>query len=313
MLRAICATAAALMLGLLAFGGTATAAPVFPPGLRIGLEPAPGLTLSHRFPGFEDPERHVAVAILDLPGAAYSGLMRSAVAKDQAGMTDVKRESFMFASGVGELVTGDAQDNGKSVHRWFLVASAAAVAVPNLTALIRVEIPEAARATYTDAVVRRMLASVTFRQVPLQEMLGMLPFKLTDMAGFRVVRVSRDGVVVADAENESAGKPYAIISVGRGAPDDPADRGRFARDLMMRSPVHDLKLTSAEAMRIKGQQGFEIRAQASGLNDVPIVLVQWLRFGGSGGFLRIIAVAQKSDFDAVFNRFRAVRDGVTFK
>jgi len=302
-----------LLLGLLSFAASATAVAVFPRGLRVGLEPAPGLTLSHRFPGFEDAERHVTVTVLDLPGAAYSGLMRSAVAKDQVGMVDVKRESFIFASGAGELVSGDAVENGTPVHRWFLVASAAAIAVPNLTALIRVEVPKAAGDAFPDAVVRRMLASVTFRHVPVQEMLGMLPFTLTDMAGFHVARVSREGVVVADPGAESTGKPYAIVEVGRGAPEDAADRGRFARDLLVRSPVRDLKLTSAEPMRIKGKQGFEIRAQGSGLKDEPIVLVQWLRFGAAGGFVRIVAVAQKPDFEAVFNRFRALRDGVTFK
>ncbi len=313
MFRAFGAPAAALLLGLLAFGASALAAPVFPPGLRVGLEPAPGLTLSHRFPGFEDTEHHVAVTILDLPGAAYDGIMRSAVTKNQSGMTDVKRENFTFASGFGLLVSGTAQDKGMPVRRWFLIASAAAIAVPDLTTLIRVEMPDAARAVYPDAAVRRMLASVTFRQVPLQELLGLLPFKLTDLAGFRVVKVAPDGVVLADATNEDPSKPYTVISIGRGAPDDPADRGRFARDLLTRSPLRDLKMTSAEPMRINGQQGHEIRAEATGAQGEPIALVQWLRFGGAGGFLRIVAVARRQEWSAEFNRFRALRDGVAFR
>jgi hypothetical protein len=312
MLRAFFA-AAAVVLSVLASGASAMAAPVFPPGLRVGLEPAAGLTVSRRFPGFEDAERHVSVTILELPAAAYDKLMRSAVAKDQQGMTEVKRESFTFAGGLGYLVSGEARDNGIPVHRWFLIASAAAVAVPNLAMMLRIEVPEPARAVYTDAIVRQMLASVAFRRVPLQELLGLLPFKLTAMAGFRVVKVMPGSVVVTDGE-DLAKQPYAIVTVGRGAPDQPADRPRFARNLLAASPVRDLKLTSAEAMRINGAPGHEIKAEATGLDGAPIALVQWLRFGGvSGGFLRIIAVAPRQKFDAMFNRFRALRDGVTFK
>jgi len=315
MFRAFCAAAAVTLLGLLAFDAGAAAAPVFPPGLRVGLEPAGELSPSRRFPGFEDSDRHVAVTILELPSAAYDKIMRSATAPDQRGLTDIKRESFVFASGVGLLVNGEAVDKGTRVHRWFLVASAAAVAVPNLTVLIRVEVPEPARAVYTDAAVRKMLASVTFRKVPLQEVLGLLPFKLTAMAGFQVAKVSPEGVVLADsAGKDLSARPYAIISVGRGAPDQTGDRGRFARYLLVRAPLRDLKLTSAESMRIGGWPGYEIRAEAIGFKGEPVALVQWLRFtGAGGGFLRIVAVARKAEFAGLFNRFRALRDGVTFK
>ena len=315
MFRTFCAAAAITVFGLLALDASAAATTVFPPGLRVGLEPTGDLIPSRRFPGFEDSEHHVAVTILELPSAAYDKIMRSAIAQNQQGLTDAKHESFIFASGVGMLVSGKARDNGIPTRRWFLVASAAAVAVPNLTALIRVDVPEAARTLYPDAAVRKMLASVTFRKVPLQELLGLLPFKLTAMAGFHVVRVSPDGVVVADDESADRGeRPYAIISIGRGAPEQVADRGRFARDLVIRAPLRDLKLTSGESMRIGGWPGYEIRADAVGPKGEPIALVQWLRFAGTGGgFLRIVAIAPKTEFDAVFNRFRELRDGIELK
>jgi hypothetical protein len=315
MFHRFCAAAAAAMLAFLVLGTGAMAVPVFPPGVRVGLEPAPGLSLSRRFPGFEDAARHVAVTILDLPAVAYDKLMRSANAKDQQGMTGVKRESFLFASGTGLLVSGEGNNNGLPVHRWFLVASAAEEQVPNLAALVRVEVPDAARTLYTDAIVRRMLASVTFRRVPLQEMVGLLPFKLTAMAGFKVVKALPDGLVVADDGKEAPSeKPYAIITIGRDAPDQPADRDRFAHNLLTATPLRNLKMTLAEPIRINGAPGHEIRAEAEGLHGEPIMLVQWLRFGGiGGGFLRIVAVAHKQDWDATFNRFRVLRDGIVFK
>ena len=56
--------------------------------------------------------------------------------------------------------------------------------------LIKVDVPDAARAVYSDAAIRQALASVTFRPAPIQEQLGLLPFKLGEMAGFRVVKVT---------------------------------------------------------------------------------------------------------------------------
>ena len=41
------------------------------------------------------------------------------------------------------------------------------------------------------------------------------------------------------------------------------------------------------------------------------MVAQWLRFGG-GGFLRVVGVGRKDDWDALFTRFRAVRDGINF-
>ena len=72
----------------------ASAPVVYPPGLRIGLEPAGELSVSRRFPGFEDAARQVAVTILDLPAAAFDQLSRSAFAPQTQELTDFKRESF---------------------------------------------------------------------------------------------------------------------------------------------------------------------------------------------------------------------------
>jgi hypothetical protein len=286
--------------------------PVYPPALRIGLEPPGDLKPSTHFPGFEDFDRKVAVTILDLPAGAHGELERAANAKDQHGLTDVTRENFSFHDGTGLLVTGRTQNNDVTLHKWILLATAAAD--QDLTMLITVEVPETALAVYSDAVIRKALASVTLRPAPIQEQLGLLPFKLGQLAGFRVVKVLPEGgVVLTEGPTEDLSKqPYVIVSLGRGAPEKPDDRARFARDLLSTAPLRDLTPQSADAMRIGGQPGFEIRAQAKGLNDEPIMVAQWLRFSG-GGFFRVVGVGRKDDWDALFTRFRAVRDGIDFR
>jgi hypothetical protein len=309
-LASLVAVWAALAILSPAFG----AETVFPPGLRVGLEPPGDLKLSTNFPGFEDVDRKVAIAILDLPAGAYAELERSASAKDQSGLTDVKREDFSFAGGKGVLIGAQAERDGVKLHKWILMATVPADQIPDLTMLINVEVPEAVIAVYSEAVIRKALSSVTFRPMPIEEQLGMLPFKIDQLAGFRVMKaLPVGGAILTDGPTDDLSKqPYVIVSVGRGSPDEPGDRGKFARDLLSSAPLRDLSVVSAEAMRIGGAPGFEIRAQGKGLNGEEISLVQWVRFGG-GAFLRIVGVGRKDDWDALFTRFRAVRDGIETK
>ena len=201
------------------------AEPAFPPGSRIGLEPPGDLKPSTRFPGFEDIDRKVAVTLLELPASAYAELARAANATEQRGLTDVKREEFSLRDGTGLLVTGRAQINDVALHKWILLATAAAD--KDLTVLINVEVPEAARAVYSDAVIRQALASVTFRPMPIQEQLGLLPFKLGQLAGFRVMQVlAQGGVILTEGPTDDLSKqPYVIVSIGQGSPEQaPAAR-----------------------------------------------------------------------------------------
>jgi hypothetical protein len=299
----------ALWAALAVLGPAFGAEPVFPPGSRIGLAPPGDLKPSTHFPGFEDIDRKVAVTILDLPAGVYGQLVQASQAKHQPGLTDVKREDFSFRSGAGTLISARAQQHDVKLHKWILLATAGAG--KGLDMMIEVDVPDAALAVYTDAAIRQALASVTFRPTPIQEQLGMLPFKVNELAGFRVVKVlPAGGVIMTDGPSDDTGQqPYVTISIGGGAPEQAGDRARFARDMLMSSPFRDLSLQTADAMRIGGLPGYEIRARAKGLNDEPLGLVQWMRFSGSG-FLRIVGFGRKDDWDTLFTRFRAVRDGV---
>jgi hypothetical protein len=289
----------------------ATAEPIFPPGLRIGLEPPGDLKLSNRFPGFEDSERKVVIAILDLPASAYRELEVAAFNRVQEQLQEVKRESFPFGSGIGFLISGISQQNDVKLYRWSLLAMGIGESVPNLTMLVNVEVPESALSVYPEAVIRKALASVTFRPAPIQEQLGLLPFRLDELSGFQVMQVLPTGTVIL-ADNQSDNKerqPFMIVSIERGGPVEATDRGVFARNLLTNAPVRDLSMQSGEAMRISGAPGHEIRASGKGPAGDPISVVQWLRFG-SGAFLRVIGVSPAEKWDQSFGRFRTVRDGI---
>ena len=141
-----------------------------------------------------------------------------------------------------------------------------------------------------------------------------MPFKLNDLGGFRVMQASpAGGVILTDGTSDDLTKQsYMIVALGPGAPSEPGERSKFAREMLSSAPLREINVTVSDPMRIGGLPGFEIRAQAKGLDGTPVVLVQWLRFG-SGGFLRIVGVSRKEDWDALFTRFRAVRDGIEMK
>ena len=151
---------------------------MFPPGLRIGLEPPGDLKPSTHFSGFEDFDRKVAISILDLPAGAYAELERTANAKNSHGLAGVKRENFSFRGGTGCC---SPARQGQRRHAAQMDPAGGRAADKDLTALINVEVPEAALAVYSDAVIRKALASVTFRPAPIQEQLGMLPFKVGNL------------------------------------------------------------------------------------------------------------------------------------
>ena len=63
-------------------------------------------------------------------------------------------------------------------------------------------------------------------------------------------------------------------------------------------------------MRIGQQPGHEIRLEGqSAADNSDVVIVQWMRFGGSG-FVRMVGISPKATWLDNFSRFRQIRDGI---
>jgi hypothetical protein len=301
-----------LALVIFCFGSAAYADPVYAPGLRIGLEPAGDLKPAPGVSGFQDPDRKTTVTIVEVPPVGYNSMQQALFGPAPAGATDITREIFSFQDGVGYLHTAKVVENGVSTKRWLLLTTPAGLK-QDLVALINVNVPETASKIYSDDVVRKMLASTTIREPPIAEQLGLIPFKVDDLAGFRVIRVMPDSVLLVEgASDDISRNPYMVVTIGRASPQQLDDRPRFARDMLGRTPLKELTLQSADDMRIGGSPGFEIRGKAQSLSDTPVTMVQWVRFMG-GGFIRIVGVSPNAQWDEMFGRFRTVRDGITIR
>lgn len=289
----------------------AGAEPVYPTGLRVGLEPPGNLKTSRDMPGFQDEATKASILILELPGRAYEELERAMAVTNPRGLTDAKRETFSYAQGTGVLVTGQSTDNGVPTRHWFLLAGKPDA---DLTTLINVGVPDAAKAAYPEDAIRKALVTVSFRPPPVDEQLSLMPFKLGALAGFRVMQVLREGAVVLTDGPDSNIEQQAsvIVSIGRGGGTTPNDRSLFARDMLTSSPFRELSLQSAEPMRIGGLPGNEIKAEAKAADGTPLSLVQWVRFG-SGGFLRVVAISSATRWPSEYPRFREIRDGIQMR
>ena len=286
---------------------------VFPIASRIGLIPPTGLKPSTSFPGFEDQTNNVYVRLVALPGTAYAEIEKTMTneALKKQGMTVEKREKLTLGGGSAILVIARQETNAGRIRKWLLIAP-----IDNLTALVSFEMPVKAPAAYPDAAIRTALASLATRpSIPDDEQLTLLPFRVGNTAGLRLVRVV-PGVAAQFTDGpkdslDATEQPQLVIAATAGGPQQAESRDRFARDALSGlPPFKDVRVINSEPMRIGGQPGHEIRAQAKDAQSgAEIEIVQWLRFG-TGAYLRILGFAPKDNWTPTFMRFRAVRDGL---
>jgi hypothetical protein len=285
---------------------------VYPPGSRLGLVPPPGLHASTSFPGFEDRDNNVALLLGALPPDAYAQFEKSDSAEGlkKLGATLEKREALTLPNGKAILVVGRQE----KLSTWMLVE-----ALPDMTAMITLRLPDTAKDVYPETVLRAMFASLAARaEVPVEEQLGLLPFRLGELAGFRIGGVLPGrGVLLTDVAADAAStviEPHIIVAMMPGGPAEAADREDVARQIFRSIPnLKEVRITASESIRIGGQQGHEIMANAKDpATGADVSLVQWLRFG-SGAYLHLVGVATTPAWTQAYARFRSVRDGLEAK
>jgi hypothetical protein len=285
---------------------------VYPPGSRLGLVPLSGMATSMRFFGFEDANTQAAIILAALPAEAYAGLEKSMTAESlkREGVILEKRETMPLPTGKAFLVIGRQQVDKQNVRKWILIGSS-----PALTALVTVQIPERAKNAYSEAAIRASLSSLNIREhVPLDEQLSLLPFQLGELAGFEVSAVMPGrAVLLKDPSAEAGGRPqsHMFVSVAPGGPAQAGGRDAFASDLFAAIPnIRNVRVSGAEPLRIGGQAGHQILAQAKDpAETTDLSVVQWVRFGG-GGYLQLVGIARSDAWRDAYPRFRAVRDGI---
>jgi hypothetical protein len=299
--------AAALL--LIAAASPAPAAdPVFPPGARVGMVPLVGLNPAKSFIGFETEDQGVKVVVADLPAEAYNEVA-SAFKGNPSGVSGIKPESIETGAGLGYYTVENAKDGATNVRRYSMIVPGVVFA-----GYIAVQVPENAWKIFSDDAVRQMFATAVVRkEVPADEQLALLSFKVSERSEFKNVRTLAPGaaVILADGDETTGfeAAPFMIIGIIGQTAASPF--GRLAQQIATTIPgVRDGRITMSEPIRIDGQPGYETRIEAtSGKDNTPVTIVQWLRFGSQSA-MRIIGSSPRDEWAKAFPRFRAVRDGI---
>src|SRR6202142_435677 len=119
-----------------------------------------------------------------------------------AGAGGVKPESIETAAGLAYYTAESTKDGATNVRRYSMILPGGTFA-----GYVAVQVPENATKIYTDDAVRQMFASAVVRtEVPVEEQLGLMPFKITELSDFKTIRTLAPGaaVILADG-NETTG------------------------------------------------------------------------------------------------------------
>jgi hypothetical protein len=284
---------------------------IFPPGARVGITPLVGLSRAKTFAGFETEDESVKVVVGELPAEAYGDVMNAFKANPPAA-GHTKPETLETAAGLAYYTAESSRDGTGNVRRYSMILPGGAFA-----GYVAVQVPEKASKIYTDEAMRQMFASAVVRkEVPVEEQLGLMPFKIGELGEFKTIRTLAPGsaILLTDGDETAgfAAAPFMVIGLIGSTPAQPEDRGRFAQQAATTIPgIRDARITMSEPVRIDGMPGYETRIDAtSGKDNTAVTVVQWLRFGGSAS-VRIIGFAPREEWSKAFSRFRAVRDGVS--
>jgi hypothetical protein len=288
----------------------AAAEPSYPRGMRVGLVPIEGLAPAQGFIGFESADHGVKVLLTELPAAAF-GEVEAAFKATPDGVNGVKPQNLETAAGKAYYTVETAKDGTEAVRRYSLI-----VAGGQFSGYVAVQVSEANSKTVSDDAVRQMFATVTVRKdVPVEEQLALMPFKIGQLSDFKTVRMlAPAAMLLADATDDTniEAAPFMVLGLIGAAPEKPDDRGRFAQQAAAQVPgLRDGRITMSEPVRIDGAPGYETRIEAtSGKGSTPVNVVQWLRFGSGNIAIRVIASSPREQWPTAFPRFRAVRDGI---
>ena len=302
-----------LALGLTLLSTLAFAQPVFPPGSRIGIVPPPGMTPSDRFQGFEDSARGVVLVVTELSVQSYAKVERdfSDAQMRAGGMELITRETIETPGGPAQLIGARQMENGVAMRKWALLTR-----TDDMTAIVIAALPESATDVYTDAMLRAALASTFIRtKLSPADMLAVLPYRLGDLGGFRLLRATPDGTAAFTLGPNDTSLPveqpyFAIVPLPLLEPPQPSGRDAFARRALARLMNRpDLRIVASEETRIGGDPVQEVVAESEDSRTrEALMMVLWLRFG-SGTLVQMFGIARKDQWAEVLPSMRAVRDG----
>ncbi|MCJ2015051.1 hypothetical protein [Methylobacterium sp. J-076] len=290
---------------------------IFPPGSRFGFQPPSDMVLSKRFSGFEREEGGATVSVVELPPNAFPELVSGftdANLRNQ-GFALAKKEPIKVGDNEAMLYTGeqpgDPATPAQAIHKWIVV-----VGTPTVTGLI---IAQATPEAETDETMRALVTDIAIRApLSLTQQVDALPFRITDDAGFRPVRVLAGNSVLltkgAKDQMQNLEQPILVIAQAIQTPPTAEQRDAFARAaLYANQTMKDFVVERSQSYRSNGIDWHEIVARATDMpTNKQVVVAQTIRFNPDG-YLRAVGVVREDQRGGVLAEFRQVVDSIQIK
>ncbi len=288
---------------------------VFPGGSSVGLVPPPGLVLSSSFSGFEDAAKGTSIVVTELPVDAYAALAAKFNSEGlrETGIEAGPPENWPVEGAVvSKLIRGSQIAAGIKYRKWVVLVGAKAT-----TAMVTVQIPDGVAGGLTDADVDTALRTITIRTPPsLDEQIAALPFKLSDTAGFRPVRVIAGATyLLTDGPNDVAtnsAQPMVIIASNLNTAPEASTRMDFAKQAFASlTGIKDVQSDNETSSKENGAEWVEIDGSAKdSTGGDPLYVAQIARFETSR-YVRAILIVRDSEKGKFSDRFRKLAKSMT--
>jgi hypothetical protein len=289
--------------------------PVFPGGSGVGLVPPAGVVLSTNFSGFEDAARGTSIVVTELPTDAYAALAAKFNPEGlrETGIEAGPAENWPVEGAVvSKLIRGSQVAAGIKYRKWVVLVGA-----KTTTAMVTVQIPDGVPGGLSDADVETALRTIAVRTPPsLDEQVAALPFKLSDTAGFRPVRVIAGATyLLTDGPNDIAtnpSQPMIIIASNLNTAPDASLRMDFAKQAFASlTGIKDVHSNNETSSQVNGAEWVEIDGSGKdSASGEPLYVAQIARFETSR-YVRAILIVKESEKDKYSGRFRKLAKSMT--
>lgn len=308
------------LLGVGGVQGAMAQEPQTVPGTTVSMVPPDGFVPATSFAGFMKEEAQASVVIVEMPAEASAQLSQLfsdlETAKEnfaaQKVAVEAREEITTSTGGTVPMLSGTQQASGVTYVKWIALFQGAK------TVLITVQTPQDGELEAAD--VKTMLASVSLQdeEPNVEDKLAALPFGIEPAEPFRVIdTLGGSGVLMMAGEldvDPSGTQPMLIAVYQLSAPIDPNNLEAAAEQSLMQTRDFDTaQIEERRPVEFAGLDGIMLRGTHSDPSGGEKSFSQYMAIGDRGRFVRLLASAEKSQFEDLEPSIAAIAGSVAFR
>lgn len=309
--HAIFTGALALLLALAAPAGAQQKQVI--PGTTVSLVAPLGFTPTSSFAGLQNEKTKASIVIVEMPAEAHAQLgplfadLGSAKANfARQGVELEDRDEVETPAGTVPLLSGTQKANGVTFAKWIALLKGAK------TVLITIQSPEDADFDGDDA--EALLKSISLGSEPsMADKIGALPFAVAGAEPFRVVdTIGGSGILmtVGPLNANPSGKQPILIVAGQLAATQGLAIEQLSETLLKQTRgFSGATIATRENRPFAGTEGYLL----AGEDGTGKRFEQHLAVGSDGRFVRLIAIADAAQFEALKSGIAKIAGSVAFK